>query len=437
MGYDKEKIRQIRGIILFTAAVVLLIMYSGDVLGGIGLLIDIMMPFLAGGAIAFVLNIPMRAIEEKLLKHWRGKAARVLKRPVSLILAIIFIAAILTFVIMTAVPKLQETVGLLAVQIPVFAKRLMQWLEEIASSNPVLLEKLNELEAVKIDWNSLFDKVSGFLTTGMGSVLNSAMTVAGSIIGGTVNTFIAVVFAIYILSQKEKLGNQGHRILSAYLSEKAGAKVEKVLALLYKNFSSFISGQCMEAVILGSMFVIVMTILGFPYALLIGVLIAFLALIPIVGAFVGCFLGAFLILMNDPMQAFWFVILFLILQQIEGNLIYPHVVGNSVGLPSLWVLAAVSVGGSLFGVVGMLCFIPLVSTGYALLRESVNARNAAKSRISGEGAENTDGTAFADARQERDAEESTASTQNNQGRKPGTGNPRNACSSRGKAAKRK
>lgn len=378
MGFDKEKIRQIRGIILFAAAVVLVILYSGDVLKGMGMLLDISVPFLAGGAIAFVLNIPMRAIEEKLFKRWRGKAARRLKRPVSLVLAIIFIAAILTFVIMAAVPKLQETVVLLGVQIPAFVKRLTQWLEELAASNPFLLEKLNELEEVKIDWNALFDKVSGFLTTGMSSVLNSAVTVAGSIIGGTVNTFIALVFAVYILAQKEKLADQGHRILSAYLSPKAGAKVEKVLALLYKNFSSFISGQCMEAVILGSMFVVVMTVFRFPYALLIGVLIAFLALIPIVGAFVGCFLGALLILMNDPMQAFWFVILFLVLQQIEGNLIYPHVVGNSVGLPSLWVLAAVSVGGSLFGVVGMLCFIPLVSTGYALLKESVNTRNAAK-----------------------------------------------------------
>lgn len=432
MGYDKEKIRQIRGIILFLAAVVLLIMYSGKVLAGIGMLLDIMMPFLAGGAIAFVLNIPMRAIEERLLGRWKGRVARVLKRPVSLILAIIFIAAILTFVIMTAVPKLQETVGLLGIQIPAFAKRLMQWLEEIADSNPFLLEKLNELEEVKIDWNSLFDKVSGFLTTGMGSVLNSAVTVAGSIIGGTVNTFIAIVFAIYILSQKEKLANQGDRILSAYFSEKTRAKAEKVLALLYKNFSSFISGQCMEAVILGSMFVIVMTILGFPYALLIGVLIAFLALIPIVGAFVGCFLGALLILMNDPVQAFWFVIMFLILQQIEGNLIYPHVVGNSVGLPSLWVLAAVSVGGSLFGVVGMLCFIPLVSTGYALLRESVNSRNAAKDGISRENADKAGG-----AGEGKEKEEHSAPAQKQSEKKSGSGNKGNARSIQGKGAGRK
>lgn len=378
MGYDKEKIRQIRGLILFVAGIVLLLLYSGSVLKGLGVLLDILVPFLAGGAIAFVLNIPMRAIEEKLLGRWKGKWANRIKRPLCLFLSIVLIVAILAFVIIMVVPKLQETVVLLGVQVPVFAKELLTKLEEMASSDPALLEKLNELEKVKIDWNALFDKAGGFLATGMGSVLNSAVVVASSIIGGVVNAFIAIVFAIYILAQKEKLSDQGHRILSAYLPAGVCSKVERVLSLLYRNFSNFISGQCLEAVILGTMFVVAMTILRFPYALLIGVLIAFLALIPIVGAFVGCFLGALLLLMNDPVQAVGFVVLFLVLQQIEGNLIYPHVVGGSVGLPSLWVLVAVSVGGSLFGIVGMLCFIPLVSTGYTLLRENVNARNQKK-----------------------------------------------------------
>lgn len=378
MGYDKEKIRQIRGLILFVAGIVLLLLYSGNVLKGLGVLLDILVPFLAGGAIAFVLNIPMRAIEEKLLGRWKGKWANRIKRPLCLFLSIVLIVAILAFVIIMVVPKLQETVVLLGVQVPVFAKELLTKLEEMASSDPALLEKLNELEKVKIDWNALFDKAGGFLATGMGSVLNSAVVVASSIIGGVVNAFIAIVFAIYILAQKEKLSDQGHRILSAYLPAGVCSEVERVLSLLYRNFSNFISGQCLEAVILGTMFVVAMTILRFPYALLIGVLIAFLALIPIVGAFVGCFLGALLLLMNDPVQAVGFVVLFLVLQQIEGNLIYPHVVGGSVGLPSLWVLVAVSVGGSLFGIVGMLCFIPLVSTGYTLLRENVNARNQKK-----------------------------------------------------------
>lgn len=378
MGFEKEKIKQIRGLILFLAVIVLLIMYSGSVLAGLGMFAGILTPFVAGGAIAFVLNIPLRMIENKIFKKWRGKVAGKLKRPVSIVLSVIFIIAIVTFVIVTVVPKLKETVQLLGYQIPIFAQRLVDELEKLAASSPQLLQQLKQLENMEIDWNSIISNVGGFLTTGMGSMLSSVFFVASSIIGGVVNTFIAVVFAIYILSQKEKLSEQGHRILAAYLPERAGAKIENVLTRMNKNFSNFISGQCVEAVILGCMFIVVMTIFRFPYALLIGVLIAFMALIPIVGAFIGCIVGAFLIMMNDPIQALWFVALFLLIQQIEGNLIYPHVVGSSVGLPSIWVLAAVTVGGSLFGIMGMLCFIPLVSTAYSLIRDSVNERNAAK-----------------------------------------------------------
>ena len=216
------------------------------------------------------------------------------------------------------------------------------------------------------------------MQNGMTNFLSSTVTVAGSIIGEVMNFLIGFIFAIYILGQKEVLCNQGKRVLSAFCSRKVEAYVLKVFSIANRNFSNFISGQCTEAVILGFMFIIAMTIFRMPYALLVGVLIAFTALIPIVGAFIGCFVGAFLILVNNPIQAVWFVILFLVLQQLEGNLIYPKVVGNKVGLPSIWVLMAVSVGGSLFGVTGMLFFIPLVSTFYMLLRDAVNERNAKK-----------------------------------------------------------
>ncbi len=380
MGFEKEKLKQVRYLILFVAAVVLLIIYSGNVMNGLRLFLGMLSPFIVGGAIAFVLNIPLKAVENKLLKKWKGKLAAKLKRPVSILLSLIFVVAIIAFVVITVVPKLRETIEMLGGQISLFVQDLIREAERLAASNQQILEKLKELENMKIDWQAIIGNVGSFLSSGMGSVLSSTVSVASTIIGGVVNAFIGIVFAIYILAQKEKLGAQGHRILTAYLPEKVCRKTEHVLALLHKNFSSFISGQCVEAVILGAMFVVTMSIFGFPYALLIGVLIAFLALIPIVGAFVGCVVGAFLILMNDPMQALWFVVLFQVLQQIEGNLIYPRVVGNSVGLPSIWVLAAVSIGGSLFGIVGMLSFIPLVSTAYSLLRDSVNERNAGTQR---------------------------------------------------------
>ena len=229
---------------------------------------------------------------------------------------------------------------------------------------------------MEVKWDEILENILYFLKSGAGNMLNSTFNVAGSIISGIINVVIALVFALYILSQKERLSSQGRRIISAYLPVRAGDRILEICSLLYRNFSSFIAGQCLEAVILGTMFVIFMSIFHMPYALVVGVLIAVTALIPIVGAFIGCAVGAFLILINNPLQAFWFVVLFFVLQQIEGNLIYPKVVGNSIGLPSIWVLMAVSIGSSLFGVIGILLFIPLMSTCYALLRESVNRRNA-------------------------------------------------------------
>jgi predicted PurR-regulated permease PerM len=204
-----------------------------------------------------------------------------------------------------------------------------------------------------------------------------------SIISSVVNFIIAFVFAIYILAQKEKLSGQVQRVMQAYLSEKVVERIQKVSSLLYTNFSNFITGQCLEAVILGGLFVICMNILRLPFALVIGILIALTALIPIAGAFIGCAVGIFLILIEDPVQALVFLVLFFVLQQIEGKLIYPKVVGNFVGLPGIWVLFAITVGGSLFGIVGMLVFIPLTATAYTLLREDVGKRIALKNKKQG------------------------------------------------------
>ena len=378
MGYSKEKIKQICGLMVFAAFLVLVVMYSELVVGGIGFLFDIAGPFIVGGVIAFVLNLPMRGIEEKLLGKWRGKFAQKAKRPVSMLLAIIVVFLIVVVVVATVVPQVSDTVTVLGNKIPAFLDNVVIELEALSQNYPELEEQVVALQNLEINWDSLMDSAVGFLKNGVGSMLTSTVTVAGNIIGGVVEIVIAFIFALYILSQKEKLADQGKRIVSAYCSERMGAGVLKVMSLLHKNFSSFITGQCLEAVILGTMFVVAMSIFRMPYAFMVGVLIAFTALIPVVGAFIGCAVGAFLILIDNPIMALWFIVLFLVLQQVEGNLIYPKVVGNSVGLPSIWVLMAVSLGGSLFGVAGMLFFIPLLATGYTLLRENVNARNVRK-----------------------------------------------------------
>ncbi len=375
MGFDKVKIKQICGIILYVALLMFTLLNIETVVKGIGLFFDIFKPFIVGAAVAFILNIPMKGMEEKFFGRWNGKSAKALKRPISLILSLLFVAAVIALVILAVVPQIGATLTMLGNKLPGFFEDVAEWLTEMATIYPALAEQFNEIATMEFDWNSILGTVGNFLKNGVTNMLSSTVNVASGIFGAVTSAVIGFVFSIYILLQKEKLQNQVCRVISAYLPERPGKIIGEVCRRLYVNFTNFICGQCLEAVILGSMFIIVMTIVGMPYAIMIGTLIAFTALIPIVGAFIGCGVGAFMILIDDPVKALWFVVLFLVLQQLEGNLIYPRVVGNSVGLPAIWVLVSVSVGGSLFGVVGMLSFIPLMSTLYSLLRDNVNSRN--------------------------------------------------------------
>lgn len=381
MKYSNERVKQIRWLMVFAAVLVLLIIYSKSVFQGVLLLIGMINPFLIGGIIAFIVNLPMRAIENRILGKWKGKLASRLKRPISMVLAIIFLILLISLLFVTVVPQLGKTLAELGAKVPAFLDNVVQELKQLSAQYPELYAEVAKLETMELDWEGIITSVATFLKSGITSMVTSTIGVASSIIGGVFNGVISFIFALYILSQKEKLADQGKRIVRAYTSERISEKVIRVFAMLNKNFSSFVTGQCLEAMILGALFIIAMTIFGMPYAVLVGVLIAFTALIPIVGAFIGCGVGAFLILIDDPILALWFVIMFLIIQQLEGNLIYPRVVGGSVGLPSIWILVAVSLGGSLFGVAGMLFFIPLLSTAYALLRENVNARNGAKEAV--------------------------------------------------------
>ncbi len=382
MKLDKQTMRSIRHIILFIALVVLCVINIKEILDIFKFMLSISRPFLWGCAIAFVMNIPLNGFEKHLFRNWKSKRAEKLKRPVSITLSIFLIISIILFVGMTVVPQLGKTIVDIGNKLPSFWDNSVTKLEKLCASNPQIVKYLEQLQNTSFDWDMILNKAMHFLQNGVGNMVTSTISVAGTIIGGVINTAVAIIFSIYILSQKERLGSQGKRILKAYLPEKVNAQALKVLGLLNNNFNSFISGQCLEAVILGIMFVVTLTVFRIPYALLIGVLIAFTALIPIVGAFIGCFVGAFLILVDNPVKAVVFVIIFLVLQQIEGNLIYPHVVGNSVGLPSIWVLAAVTLGGSLLGVTGILLFIPLVFTAYILLKDDVNARNRMKDKHS-------------------------------------------------------
>ncbi len=371
MELNQENIRKIKEIILFTAVIIVCLWKYETVLDILFFVLNILTPFILGGAIAFVLNVPMNFVQRHLFDEERIKKSKVLQkvaRPVSMILVLIAVFGIVAIIMFILIPQLGETFANLGRSIQAFIPQIQEWASRLFNDNKEIMDMVNNLE---FDWNKIMDTGINFFKNGAGSVVNSTITAAKSIVSGLTTFFIAFVFAIYILLQKEKLGVQAKKVLFAFVRRGRAEATVEVLSLTYNTFSSFLTGQCVEAVILGSMFAVSMTILKLPYALLVGVLIAFTALIPIFGAFVGCGVGAFLIFMVDPMKALIFVVLFLVLQQIEGNLIYPHVVGNSVGLPSIWVLAAVSIGGSLMGVVGMLIFIPIVSVVYALFREIV------------------------------------------------------------------
>ena len=367
MNLNKENISRIRHLILFTIAMAVLAVNYQKVLVLLGDVVGLISPFILGAAIAFILNVPMRGIEKLIAP---GKEKR-WKRPVSLVLTIVAVISILLVVVFVVMPELVRTLMGLKESVPAFLENLGRQAEEFFVKYPDVVAMI---QTVEFDWEKMVKDVMSFLSNGAGNMLTSTINAAASIVSGVMNFFIGFVFAVYILLQKETLSRQMKKLLKAYLPEKTYEKTLKVAVLAEKTFSNFLTGQCLEAVILGTMFFLVLTILRLPYALLIGVLIAFTALIPMFGAFIGCAVGAFLMLMVSPVQALIFVVVFLILQQVEGNLIYPHVVGGSVGLPSMWVLVAVTVGGNAMGVVGMLVFIPLCSVLYALVREAVNSR---------------------------------------------------------------
>lgn len=327
-------------------------------------------PFLLGAIFAFALNVPMRFYEKKIEKYWiKGNKWKKQRRGISFLITIFMVISILIIVSFLVMPQITKTIKQLIDNIPHFNKNIEMWAENLSDRIP-LIDKVFDLEA--INWQSIGNKAISLLQKSIGNMVNSTFGFITNIVNGMVSFFIALVFGCYILFQKEELAVQVKKIVYALLPTKNADYILNICRLSDSTFSKFLIGQCTEGVILGTMFVVSMLILRLPYAMLMGVLIAVLSLIPMVGSFVGCFVGAFLMLMDSPMKAVVFIILFMILQQIEGNLIYPYVVGNSVGLPSIWVLAAVTIGGKLMGVGGMIIGIPFVSVLYTLFAQYIH-----------------------------------------------------------------
>ncbi len=334
---------------------------------------ELIAPFVIGAAIAFVFNVPMRAIESQL----EGIRKSGIRRTLSMVLTIAALALVITFVMELLVPQIHLTVDALSKQIPAFVERTAGKLVVFMDQNPDIKSfVLDSLNLESIEWTEFLKQTLTLISDGVSSVMGGAFNVIGNVTGAIVNAVISIVFAIYCLSRKEILARQGRRILYSVLSEHRADQIIRIMRLTNVTFSNFISGQCLEAVILGCLFAVVMAIFKMPYISLVSVVIAVTALIPVVGAFVGCVVGAFFILVNNPLQALTFIAMFLVIQQLENNLIYPRVVGTSIGLPGMWVLVSVTIGGELMGVGGMLVMIPLVSVLYTLAREFTDKRLA-------------------------------------------------------------
>lgn len=327
---------------------------------------DIIAPFVVGGVLAFIFNVPMRAFEN-MLKGIKGEKPR---RILAIILTLLVVCVVIAGVVTMLVPQINDTIELLLKQLPGFFERLEENIMRFLEERPELMEWVSDVvDLESFDVSSMIQKGLEAVGDSLAVILTGALSAVTGVFNTVFNLVISIVFAFYCLGCKETLARQGRKVIYAVSKERFADQVVRVLRMTNSAFSNFLTGQCLEAVILGLLFVPAMAIFRMPYIPLICVLIAVTALVPLVGAFTGCILGAFFILVNDPMQAVVFVIMFLAIQQFEGNVIYPRVVGGSIGLPGMWVLLAVAIGGGLFGVVGMFLMVPFASVIYALCRE--------------------------------------------------------------------
>ena len=365
----KENKKDLIKLIIFAVVLIFAFIHIKEIWNFLGFILQLIMPFILGIVIAFVLNILINLIEKKLLN--KAKMGDKSKRTISLLLSFAIVFTFIVVLLLLIIPQLKNTVELFVDNMPMYEENVKELLDKF-NINPEIVMEIEE--GVKNFGTVAIE----FIKNNTDHILEVTLGVASNVISIIVNTVIALVFAIYLLVQKEKLLSQLNKVLKAYLPLNKVSKIRDIAKLSNRICANFVSGQCLEAVIIGVLCFIGMLILGIPYAATISVLIGVTALIPVYGAFIGTIFGAFLIFMVSPIKALIFIIFIIILQQFEGNLIYPKVVGKSVGLPGIWVFVAVTIGASLAGIVGMLISVPIVSILYSILATDVNYRINAK-----------------------------------------------------------
>lgn len=378
MELNKKNILRIL-LIVFGAILFYTVLQNTDLVKGwISSLGQILSPIFIGIIIAFVVNLPLRFFENKVFRRLNNKGSKVwlkLRRGVCLLLSVLTLMMIIALVSLIIVPEVRDTaVGMI---------KAMPSQDEIVSAVKGWVDKMNlpvDLSAAfsKINWDSISEGLMSKLTDTGGTVLSTTIDFTSGLVGGVFNFVVGFALSLYILASKEKLGSQFRRLSSALFPKKVAEKLLHIFRMSADVFSGFITGQLTEALLIGLWCYIGMTIFGMPYAIVVSTVISVTALIPIFGALIGTCFGALMIFFESPLMAMGFVLYIVIIQQIDNNVIYPRIMGNSVGLPGIWVICAVTVGGSLFGAVGMLLSVPVCAVLYSLAREFVQQRELAR-----------------------------------------------------------
>ena len=369
MSYKKPLI-----LLVCAALLALIVKYSDSLLKAVQLLFALMAPIFLGCAIAYVLNLLIVRLERLPFLAREPSPAYRFRRGISITGSLVIIVAVLVLLIWIILPQLGDALRVMLLGIPPMLEEFADWLGSLGNPTPQIEQWLNTLD---INWPQFVERAMSYLSSGMGSLFSSAVSIVSNVSAVVMQVVIAFIFALYLLAGKERLASQCRSVAKAYLSEQTCHRILYLLSTANDTFSKFFIGQFTEAIVIGVLCTLGMLLFRFPYATMVGTLVGATALLPVVGAYLGAGVGAFMILTVNPLQAIAFLIFIAILQQLEGNLIYPRVVGTSIGLPGIWVLAAVTVGGGLGGIVGMLLAVPVTATAYKLLRSDVQKRRAA------------------------------------------------------------
>ncbi len=378
---EKKEIKRYGFISLFIIGICLVVKNFGVIAKAIGIIYGAIYPLILGAIIAYIFNIILSGLEKRYFPNTKSVGIQKARRPVCIVLSFLIVLAIIALILKIVIPELIGAFKLIFNEIPPLIDKIstyaFEMLEEYPDIQKEAMELYSEFDVKSLDWANITEKAAGFLKTGVMGIITSAVGIVGSVAGTATNVVIAIIFAIYLLFRKDKLLCDINRFQNVLFKDTTNHKVNVVFQTADSTFKSFFVGQFFEAIILGCFCFIGMKILQLPYAAMSSVLVGVTALIPVIGGFIGAGISAFIICTENPMQALIFIVFLLILQQLEGNIVYPKVVGNSIGLPGIWVLAAVTVGGGLGGIVGMLIGVPLTATVYKLMFEYLGKKEKA------------------------------------------------------------